>query len=74
MSIQEFEGPKAEIAAKIAQLPGRVTRALVWVEDPVTTRSESEIEAILAELDKDTVAVGHVDDSREAIYTRLEDE
>jgi hypothetical protein len=74
MSIQEIEGPKEEIAAKIAQLPGRVTRALVWVEDATPRLTDRDIDAIITELDQDTVAVGCVDDSREAIYARLEDE
>ena len=33
-----------------------------------------DIDALMAELDQDTVSVGFVDDSRDALYTRLEDE
>ena len=81
MSIEVIEGQKNEIAEKIAKISGRVIRAIVVVEDPAPAGNGSaqgaphrDVEKILAELDKDTVAVGDADDSREAIYTRLEGE
>jgi hypothetical protein len=75
VSIQVIEGRKDEIVEKIAKLHGQVTRAIIWVDEPVPRpRSSTEVDAILAQLNEDTVSVGRVDDSREAIYTRLEDE
>jgi hypothetical protein len=74
MTIQVIEGQKSEILEKIAKLSGQVTRAILWVEDSAPAAGTRDVDAILADLDRDTVAVGFVDDSREALYTRLEDE
>jgi predicted AAA+ superfamily ATPase len=75
MTFQVIEGKKDEIVEKISRINGQVTRAIVWVEDAAPTpRAPQEIEKILADLDKDTVSVGFVDDSREALYTPMEDE
>ena len=75
MTIHVIEGRKDEIVDKIARLTGQVTRAIVWTEDSVPkTRDPADVNAIMAELDQDTVSVGFVDDSREALYTRMDDE
>jgi len=73
MTIQVIEGHKKEILEKISQLTGQVTRAILWVEDTVPA-APRDVAAILADLDQDTISAGFVDDSREAIYTRMEDE
>jgi hypothetical protein len=75
MTIQVIEGKKEEIAEKIGKISGQVTRAIVWIEDEGGQAPNlMDVDAIMAELDRDTVSVGHVDDSREALYTRLENE
>jgi DNA-binding FrmR family transcriptional regulator len=75
MTIQVFEGQNNEILERISKLTGQVTRAILWIEDAVPSPSVlRDVDAILADLNQDTVSVGSVDDSREALYTRLEDE
>ena len=75
MTIQVIEGQKNEILEKISKLTGQVTRAILWIDDVAPSPSGlRDVDAILADLNQDTVAVGFVDDSREALYTRLEDE
>jgi hypothetical protein len=75
MTIQVIEGQTNDILERISKLTGHVTRAILWVEDGAPkSAAPRDVAAILADLDQDTVAVGFVDDSREALYTRLEDE
>jgi len=44
------------------------------LEGPLRNEPSATFEDLMAEADRDAVEVGHVDDSREAIYTRLEGE
>jgi hypothetical protein len=41
------------------------------LEAALTTEATRDFKRLMSEADADTVAVGHVDDSREAIYTRV---
>lgn len=75
MTIQVIEGQSNEILEKIAKMSGQVTRAILWVDDGAASSPRAgDVDAIMADLNEDTVSVGFVDDSREAIYTRLGDE
>jgi hypothetical protein len=76
---QIVEGSPRELAEKIAAIVGD-HRIRVMLMNEVGAgaknppRTEQEIQAALAEFDAMAVRVGHVDDSREAIYTRMEGE
>jgi hypothetical protein len=75
---QVIEGSPKEVAEKLTAMVGDGRVKVMLVEDSsVSTtqpRTEDEIRVALAEFDEMAVRVGHVDDSREAIYTRLEGE
>lgn len=75
MTAHVLTGSKLEIAQKVANLQGEVREAVVFIEEPATTRAESAtVEDLFAEMEPHTVKVGDVDDSRNTIYTRLERE
>jgi hypothetical protein len=67
MKAHVITGSKAEIAEKIARFDGDVHEVIVFVDGPIE-------EDIFAEMEPYTVQVGNADDSREAIYTRMEGE
>lgn len=72
-----LRGSKHEIAASLAQIDGEVREAIVIVDDtaPVEPAADTaEAEDIFAEMRPYMVDVQDVDDSREAIYTRMEGE
>jgi hypothetical protein len=75
---QVVEGSPKELAEKIAAIVGD-RRVKVYIMEEAKTvasqpRTEEEIKAALAELDALAVSVPHVDDSREGIYMRSDDE
>ena len=83
MTARVLTGSKQEIARKVADLDGEVREAIVFVEEPADLRSTfgegggadaQNAEDIFAEMEPYMVHVGDADDSREALYTRLEDE
>lgn len=77
-----LNGTKQEIVDQLASLDGNVTKAIVYVESTVAASKASPTslpevgvdEDIFAEMAPYMVEVGYFDDSREAIYTRLEGE
>ncbi|MCL2647185.1 MAG: hypothetical protein FWD61_09290 [Phycisphaerales bacterium] len=79
---QELKGSKEEIARQLEQMDGRVISAIIFMEKAVpevergggkgfVPPTDEEFERLMKKLESLTVAVGHVDDSREAIYTRM---
>jgi hypothetical protein len=78
MKAHVLTGSKQEIAERLVQISGDVREAIVFVEEPsaATTGAQApDADDIFAEMEP-YVAEGNtaVDDSREAIYTRLEGE
>lgn len=72
---REIRGTKAQIAEQIRHIQGEIVEAFLLVEEPASINSaplsQAELENFRAEMEADTVAVDHVDDSREAMYTRM---
>lgn len=64
-------GTKYEIAEKLTGFPGEIREAIVFVEEPVPTDS---VDDIFGEMEPYTVQVTGVDDSRAAVYERMEGE
>jgi hypothetical protein len=78
MKTHVLKGSKQEIADRLVRLSGEVREAIVFEEEPVPTTGEpaaGDAEDMFAEM-QPYIAKGdaEVDDSREAIYTRLEGE
>jgi hypothetical protein len=74
-----LRGSKQEIAERIARISGEVHEAIVFVQEPSSVPAASgerpvEPEDFLAEMCPFTVDATDADDSREAIYTRMEGE
>ncbi|MFL5241286.1 MAG: hypothetical protein ACJ8FY_04200 [Gemmataceae bacterium] len=69
MKTHFLRGSKQEIVQGLVRIPGEVREAIVFEEEP---KAEDAIEDIFAEM-QPYEAQGHteVDDSREAIYTRM---
>jgi len=77
MKMHVLKGSKQEIAANLARINGEVREAIVFEEEPAMTAPMSgtrDTEDIFAEMRPFMVDVQDVDDSREAIYTRMEGE
>ena len=69
MSAQVLRGSKEEIAERVAQIPGDVREAIVFVDE----RSGAVVdprEDVFAEIAAFTVNVGGADHSREAVYVQ----
>jgi hypothetical protein len=73
MTVQVLKGSKQEIAEQVAAISGEVREAIIFVEEPSDT-AVAKGEDIFAEMEPFTVHVGNADDSREALYTRMEGE
>jgi hypothetical protein len=79
MTARVLTGSKQEIAQKVANLEGDVREAIVFVEESTHLRPPNgdgaeDAADIFAEMAPYMVHVAGVDDSREALYTRQEDE
>lgn len=81
MKTHALKGSKQEIAEGLVQINGDVREAIVFVEEPAGAGSNALPDAlpdngedIFAEMRALMVDVPEVDDSREAIYSRLESE
>ena len=77
MKAHVLKGSKQEIADRLVRIGGEVCEAIVFEEEPTPGRREPaacEPEDIFAEMAPFMVDVQNVDDSREAIYTRMEGE
>ena len=75
MKTHVLRGSKEEIAQNLVRISGEVREAIVFVEEPApagTGASTADAEHIFAEMRQYEVQGNtEVDDSREAIYTRL---
>jgi hypothetical protein len=76
MTARVLTGSKQEIAEKVAEMIGDVREAIVFIDEPIDERAAqtATVEDIFAEMEPFTVRQAGVDDSREAIYQRLEAE
>jgi hypothetical protein len=76
MKTHVLRGSKEEIAQNLVRISGRVREAIVFEEDPETAPATGtpDSEDIFTEMRPFMVDVQDVDDSREAIYTRMEGE
>ncbi len=72
-----FRGSKQQLAESLARISGEVREVIVFVEEPAPATPgahTSDAEDIFAEMRPFMVDAQDVDDSREAVYTRLEGE
>ena len=77
MKTYVLRGTKQEIAEGLARIRGEVREAIVFEEEPAPAASEAakdHFEDIFAEMAPFMVDTRDVDDSREAVYTRMEGE
>jgi hypothetical protein len=75
MQAHVLRGTKQQIAENLAQMPGDVREAIVFVDEPVSPAARiPEREDIFAEMRAYMVDVEDMDDAREAFYTRGEGE
>lgn len=77
MKTHVLRGSKQEIAESLVRLSGEVREAIVFEEEPVPAELAAGPHAtadIFAEMRPFMVDVQDVDDSREAVYTRMEGE
>jgi len=75
MKTHVLKGSKEEIAESLIRISGEVREAIVFVEEPATAapvESVHDSEDIFAEMRPFMVDVPWVDDTREAIYSRME--
>jgi hypothetical protein len=73
MKTHILTGTKAEIAEALARIDGVIREVVVSVEEPLAPVPATD-EDMFAEMEPYVVDVEHFDDSREAIYTRMEGE
>jgi hypothetical protein len=76
MTTHILTGSKQEIADSIARIGGEVRKAIVFVEDadPLRPETERPSKDIFAEMAPYMVDAIGVDDSRAAIYSRMDAE
>ena len=78
MKTHVLRGSKQEIADNLVRISGEVREAIVFVEESPATAGETgtdEAEDIFAEMQPyEAQGNTEVDDSREAMYTRLDGE
>ena len=72
MNARVLTGSKREIAEKVAELDGEVREAIVFVED--SGAPAGAVGDIFTEMEPFTVRQVSVDDSRDAVYGRMEGE
>lgn len=69
-----LRGSKEEIAEKVAKLDDKVVEAIIIMEEAEGAIEYPTVEDFFREMEPYTVHVREFDDSREAIYTRMEGE
>jgi hypothetical protein len=77
MKMHVLTGSKQEIAEGLARISGEVREAIVFVDEPAPAVPEVgtlDAKDIFAEMGPIMVDVQDLDDSREAIYSRMEGE
>jgi hypothetical protein len=71
MQAHVLRGTKQQIAENLAQMPGEVREAIVFVDEPTPTEARMpDREDIFAEMRPYMVSVEDLNDAREAVYTR----
>lgn len=73
MIAQILTGSKREIAESVARMPGEVHEAIVFVEEPLAV-TEASPQQLFASMEQYATHAGGADYSREALYSRMEDE
>lgn len=77
MKAHVLRGSKQEIAERLVRISGEVREAIVFEEDRASTRRDAalhETQDVFAEMAPFMVDAQNVEDSRNAIYTRIESE
>jgi hypothetical protein len=77
MQAHVLTGSKQEIAERLVRLSGEVREVIVFVEESAPAAPQAgppDTADLFAEMSPFMVHVPDVDDSREAIYTRMEGE
>jgi hypothetical protein len=77
MKTHVLRGSKQEIAERLARMSGEVREAIVFVEEPTLAApgvGRPDAEDIFAEMRPFMVEAADVNDSRQAIYTRIDGE
>lgn len=75
MKTHVLRGSKQEIAESLVRISGEVREAIVFEEEPAAlAAAPHETEDVFAEMGPFMVDARHVDDSREAVYTRMDGE
>ena len=77
MTARILTGSKQEIAQQVASLNGEVREAIVFVEEPIGALTQpvpETVEELFEEMQPHESHAADVDDSREAIYQRMEGE
>ena len=72
MKARVLTGSKQEISEKVAEFDGEIREAIVFVEEPCSPGDS--VQDIFAEMEPFTVRRPSVDDWRETIYRRMDDE
>jgi hypothetical protein len=73
MKTQVLTGSKAEIAEQMARIEEPIREVIIVFDEPIPAPPATD-EDMFAEMEPYMVNVPEFDDSREAIYTRLEGE
>ncbi len=75
MKTHVLRGSKQEIAERLVRISGDVSEAIVFEDEPVPPNAApAETADIFAEMAQFMVDAQDVDDSREAVYKRMEGE
>ena len=77
MTAHVLTGSKQQIAQQVASLEGEVREAIVFVDEPISASAQAvpeTVEELFEEMEPYTVKVDQFDDSRQAIYQRMEGE
>ena len=74
MKTHVLTGSESEIAESIMRIDGKIHDVIVFIEEPSKTIPGQPEEDMFAEMEPFMVQAGVADCSREALYTRLEDE
>lgn len=74
MKAHVLKGSKEEIAKGVARIDGDVREAIVFVDEPRPTSAVQGDGDLFVEMTPYMVDASEVDDSREGIYRRMDDE
>jgi hypothetical protein len=75
MEAHILKGSKQEIVDRLIRISGEVREAIVFEDEPAAlAATPQEIEDIFAEMGPFMIDAPQVDDTREAVYTRMDGE